>query len=88
MKGSYLFSVASRTIRRAAWLESSRLHLCALNCSSMSALASGCPLKGSCAGNCMLQNSQIPSTELLVRRTILSFRFAMIRLSVALVGIG
>ena len=38
------------------------LHLCALNCCWMSAWASGCPLKGSCDGNCVLQNSQIPST--------------------------
>ena len=31
MKNDYLLSVASRTIRRAFWLLSTGLHLCALN---------------------------------------------------------
>jgi hypothetical protein len=37
---SYLFSVASRTTRKAFWLLSSGLHLCALNAVTISATAS------------------------------------------------
>ena len=66
MEFTFAGSVVSLTIRAAAWLTSSRLHLCSSNWSRTSPWESV---------NCMLQYSQMPSCG--DSRTILSFRFAM-----------
>ena len=61
MRNSYLFSVASRTIRKAFWLESSRLHLCWSNCFCRFICESETffsSVRGTV--NCWLQNSHTP----------------------------
>jgi hypothetical protein len=63
-----LFSVASRTIRKAFWLPSRRVHLCASKAEWISTSVF--------AVNCELQRSHTPSRDGLVL-TMRSLRFAM-----------
>jgi hypothetical protein len=70
-----LFSVASRTIRKAFWLLSIGLHVWASNCACTSDPASR--RLGLIDLNCILQNWQTPKTLGVSLRTIRSSLLAM-----------